>query len=162
MGQSVIPVMIPIESAVERVLASAPIIPKRLFSSDLPRCLNLALGLAEAWGIELSVTSALREINFGSWEGRLYDDLDREDGRRWRAWCDDWKHRAPPGGETLLALTSRIDAWLQRAQPGRNTLLVTHAGVIRALEVLGGKSWDDAMATEHPFLEWHHHALSES
>ena len=161
MGQSVLPLTVSIDEAVAEVLASAPCVPKRLYSSDLPRCSDLAHGLADAWGIELKLTAELREMNFGSWEGRHYDDLEREDGARWRAWCDDWKHVAPPGGECLRTFTSRVEGWLKREQPDAHTLLVTHAGVIRALEVMAGKTWDEAMATQHEYLGWRAHHVPE-
>ena len=158
-GQSVLPLTMPIADAAKHVLANAPLVPKRLYSSDLPRCLNLARALAESWQVELGLAPALREMNFGRWEGQHYDALDRDDGERWRAWCLDWKVMAPPGGESLADLSARIDAWLERHQPDSDTLLVTHAGVIRAMEVMAGKTWDEAMATEHPFLGWSQHTL---
>ena len=159
MGQSVLAPTIPLSEAADAVVAAAPLVPARLYSSDLPRCSDLAHILAQRWQIDLELAPELREMNFGSWEGRHYDDIDREDGDRWRAWCEDWKRVAPPGGETLSAFTSRIERWLERHQPGSDTLLVTHAGVIRALEVMGGKTWDEAMATSHPFLGWREHML---
>ena len=161
-GQSALQLTVPLDEAVDGVLTAAPFTPNRLCSSDLPRCLDLARALAQAWEVELEIAPELRELNFGSWEGRHYDELDRDDGVRWRAWCDDWKRVAPPGGETLAAFTSRIDAWLQRNHPGAQTLLVTHAGVIRAIEVMGGRSWDEAMATSYPFLGWRQHTLPQS
>ena len=159
-GQSELALTIPIGDAVTQVLTSAPIVPRRLYSSDLPRCADLARGLAEAWQVELCLTPELRELSFGLWEGRHYDAIDREDHARWRAWCDDWRHVAPPGGETLTAFSARIMAWLQRHQPDSDTLLVTHAGVIRAIEVMGGKTWDEAMASSPPFLGWNEHSLA--
>lgn len=161
-GQSALDLTVPLDEAVGEVLKSAPFVPERLWSSDLPRCANLARALAKAWQVELVLAPELREMDFGSWEGRHYDDLDREDGARWRAWCEDWKRVAPPGGETLTVFSARIDAWLERNQPGDRALLVTHAGVIRALEVRGGKTWDEAMATSHPFLGWLQHELTSA
>ena len=159
-GQGVLPLTIPLADAVAQTLTSAPIVPRRLYSSDLPRCADLARGLAEAWQVELCLTPELRELSFSLWEGRHYDAIDREDHVRWRAWCDDWRHVAPPGGETLTAFSARITAWLQRHQPGSDTLLVTHAGVIRAIEVMGGKTWEGAMASSPPFLGWSEHSLA--
>ena len=159
-GQTHLRPTMEISQAVERVSATAPFRPKQIFSSDLPRCADLATGLAAVWEIPLALTPALREVHFGEWEGRHYDDLQREDNSRWTAWCNDWQRRAPPGGESLPDFTARIEHWLDANQPSPETLLVTHAGVIRALQVLSGDEWTTAMATDHPFLGWRRHSLT--
>ena len=143
--------------SVQTVVASAPFIPERLFSSDLPRCARLAEGLAAHWKLDLEVSSSLREMNFGEWEGQSYDDIDTMDGPRWRAWCADWRHGTPPGGESVDDLMKRVSRWLLAHSPSEADLIVTHAGVIRVLRVLSGENWDDAIAAQCPFLGWHEH-----
>ena len=83
-GQSTIQTTEPLQASVRRVVASAPFEPTRLFCSDLPRCSQLAEGLALDWNIELEVTEDLREMNFGEWEGRSYNEIDATDTVRWR------------------------------------------------------------------------------
>ena len=158
-GQTVIETTISDIEAVQRAIETAPFQPDRLFSSDLPRCATLAQGLAETWSIPLNTEPQLREMNFGEWEGRSYDAIDAEDGQRWRAWCSDWRNTSPPGGESLDSFVTRIRGWLDQTHIAPNDAIVTHAGVIRVFRVLSGSTWDEAMASENPFLGWVGHPL---
>jgi alpha-ribazole phosphatase len=147
------------EDAAREVMERAPFTPVRLYSSDQPRCADLAERLSAAWSVPLDKTSALREMSFGEWDGRSYDEIDAADGERWRAWCADWRHQTPPGGESVDAFVERIESWLRTQTPDSETLLVTHAGVIRVMQVLSGAEWSVAMATEHPYLGWTQHRV---
>jgi alpha-ribazole phosphatase len=98
-------------------------------------------------------------MHFGEWEGRTYDEIDAEDGRRWRTWCADWRNATPPGGESLDAFVARISAWLEDQAPTTTDAIVTHAGVIRVFRVLSGSSWKEAMAADNPFLGWTEHSV---
>lgn len=161
-GQTAVPVTISRADAVSKAVSKSLITPKVIISSDLPRCANLAFDLSEYWQIPIHLVPALREMNFGEWEGRNYDDIDREDGTRWREWCTHWQILAPPGGESLSDMTRRIKGWLQNEQLTSETLVVTHAGVLRTLEVLSGCDWNTAMQTSVPFLGWKHQELDHS
>ena len=158
-GQTVIETTMHAADAVQQAIDTAPFRPSRLFTSDLPRCATLAAGLADAWSIPLHIDARLREMNFGEWEGQTYDDIDTNDGSRWRAWCADWRNATPPGGESLDVFVGRIRDWLADQVPVPTDAIVTHAGVIRVFRVLSGSSWDDAMASDNPFLGWIDHQL---
>ncbi len=97
-------------------------------SSPSQRCLALARYLKP----NASADDALRELNFGTWEGQLWNDIPRVE---LDPWADDFVGRAPPGGETFAALARRSSDALGRfaalGSPG--VVCVTHAGVIRAL-----------------------------
>ena len=158
-GQTVIETTISGAEAVAQASRSAPFRPTRLFSSDLPRCADLARGLAEEWSVPVQFDPRLREMNFGEWEGRHYDAIEAEDGERWHTWCNNWMTEAPPGGESLDDFVARVRDWIADQEPSSDEAVVTHAGVIRVLRVLGGMTWDDAMASENPFLGWTEHRL---
>ena len=96
MGQTVIETTISGAEAVAKATQSAPFRPTRLFSSDLPRCADLARGLADAFSVPVHFDPRLREMNFGEWEGRHYDAIEAEDGERWHTWCNNWMTEAPP------------------------------------------------------------------
>ncbi|WP_413740989.1 adenosylcobalamin/alpha-ribazole phosphatase [Sodalis sp. RH15] len=75
------------------------------------------------------------EMAFGEWELRHHHDLRREDPERYRAWCDDWRHTVPPGGEGFQEFSRRVvdaTARLTGEQAG-NILLVAHQGVLSIL-----------------------------
>jgi alpha-ribazole phosphatase len=93
-------------------------------SSPLSRCVALAAALAPAF----TTDDRLVELDFGTWEGRRWDELDRAE---FDAWAGDYYHRAPPGGEAWGALFRRVEGFLADWR-GRDAVIVTHAGVIRA------------------------------
>jgi probable phosphoglycerate mutase len=76
----------------------------------------------------------LKEIHYGHWEGLLWDDLSRIDpaGVAARA-ADAWQWQ-PDGGESLQALSSRVESWL--TEISRDSVVVAHGGVSRVLRGL--------------------------
>ena len=104
----------------------------QVFSSPLTRCKQLAYELFESADVEL--TDYLTEINFGDWEMRPWDAIDR---REIDAWRDDVMGYIPSGGESVKQMQQRTDAWLQPFLGGKNrpevVIVVAHSGVIRTL-----------------------------
>ena len=71
----------------------------------------------------------LSEINFGDWEGRAWDAIERD---ALDAWAADMLNFIPPGGESPGQLQQRcIDFVSTLDLP--SVVLVSHAGVIRSL-----------------------------
>jgi len=102
--------------------------PWRVFSSPSERCIKLARLLDPGFVTD----HRLRELHFGAWELKRWDDIPRA---QFDAWSHDFVNQAPPGGETFGALAERAEACLHEIQklfPTDNILCVTHAGVIRA------------------------------
>lgn len=123
-----------------------------VWSSPTVRCRLPAERLARSLGVPIYLSEQLQEIDYGLWEGRLWESLERDDGERLEQWMNAWRSEAPPGGERVSELEQRVRSWLER--PDAGGLLVGHAGVIRALWViLRGTSWEDAMAREIDPLE---------
>lgn len=92
-------------------------------SSDLSRAAHTA---RLAYG-EPSLTPALREANFGEWEGGVW--LEREDIRRALIHFDTF---AAPGGETAAQIHQRLGNFLNALPAGRH-LCFSHGGAIRAV-----------------------------
>jgi alpha-ribazole phosphatase len=108
-----------------------------IFSSPLRRARRLAEALDPATRID----ARLSEIDFGEWEGKAWNDIDRD---ALDAWAADVLHFTPPGGESVVRLQQRaIDFATSLDLP--RVALVTHAGIIRAL--FG--HW-----RQLPFAEW--------
>lgn len=72
----------------------------------------------------------LREISFGIFEGKSYDELNgRADYAAWLA--GDWFGNVPPGGESFAQAQARILAGLARMQAqGEDILAVVHGGTV--------------------------------
>jgi len=96
-----------------------------VWSSPLQRCRTLAEALHAAPHID----ARLMEMDFGTWEGRPWDEIARAELDAWAADIDGY---APPGGEAPRQLQQRVLACVDELPAGAH-LLVTHAGVIRAL-----------------------------
>jgi alpha-ribazole phosphatase len=125
-----------------------------IWTSPLGRCRDPASLVSSRRRIPLRVDPRLSEISFGAWELRRYADLEREPD--WQGWSRDWLRATPPNGESLPTFLARVDSWRRSLgmEAPEDALIVTHAGVIRALNVLEGRATVEvAWATPIPFLQ---------
>jgi 2,3-bisphosphoglycerate-dependent phosphoglycerate mutase len=101
-----------------------------IWSSDLQRALDTAQPLAERLGLELHVTEALRERNFGDDEGKHDDEVwPRHPDSYWRD-----PDTAHPNGESRRDVWNRVAAFLDALledPPADEIALVSHGGPIR-------------------------------
>ncbi len=77
----------------------------------------------------------MREIHFGRWEGRRFDDIKASEPNEVQDWCENPLDFTFPEGDSVESFIDRVERyfhWL-RQQDGENLLIVTHGGVIRAL-----------------------------
>jgi len=95
-----------------------------VWSSDLSRAVATA---RLAWG-EPQPERRLREICFGSLEGRRYDELPPEINRSILKFRD----FAVPDGESVSEMAARVNDFVDHLAPGRH-LIFAHGGVIRVL-----------------------------
>lgn len=108
---------------------------ERLIASDLQRCRLAGEAIGAAIGRPLAVDPRWREIDFGAWDGRAAEEIDREAMARF--W-DDPDANPPPGGERWSMLVARVSRAVAALEPAP-TLIVTHGGAIRAaLHILCG------------------------
>jgi len=84
--------------------------------------------LAEALHAQPLFDRRLMEINFGEWEGRGWDQIERA---LLDAWAADVLHFSPPGGESAAMLQARVVNCITELR-ATSVALVTHAGAIRA------------------------------
>ncbi len=73
----------------------------------------------------------LREVSFGAYEGKTYDDIAREAPADHAALARDKWHFLPPDGESYVMLADRVGRWL--ATTSGDLVIVSHGGVFRAL-----------------------------
>ena len=105
----------------ESVLQHAP-----LYTSPSSRCLHLARELCLAR--QPTVVEELREMSFGSWEGRPWDDIPRHEID---AWAEDvWGYRAG-GDESAAMVRERWRRFFASLTDTQDAVAVTHSGVIR-------------------------------
>ncbi len=116
--------------------ALAEILPHGLqvSSSPLQRCEQLAQALRGLRpDLTLKTDGRLREMDFGSWEGRAWDTIAQ---REFDAWTADFAGHAVGGhGETVRAVMARVGQAFDELGDA-DTVWVTHAGIIRAAQLL--------------------------
>lgn len=116
----------------------------RVYSSPLQRCRKLAKELSDV----ITIDARLTELAFGRWEllpwQAVYERKDSE------AWFADYKHEAPPAGESYPGMTRRVRDFIDYLPDyDRPPVLVTHAGVIRIfLVTLLGYTIDESFARQ--------------
>ena len=90
-----------------------------IYSSPLRRATQTAEPSARALGLEIIPVVALREADFGEWEGLTFEEARRRYPAQWCAREADPYSVAPPGGESYRDLLARI-------VPAFDDLLVRH------------------------------------
>src|SRR5271168_4504009 len=114
---------------------AAQVKPTRLLSSDLRRCRILAETIATKCYLTVEINPLWRELNFGEWENRTWDEIREKDPKSLAAWMENYVQISPPGGESFQQLQKRalgaLDE-LDRASD-ESVLVATHCGVIRSL-----------------------------
>lgn len=137
----------------------------RVYCSPLSRCVRLA----EYCGYPDAVRDdRLKEICFGDWEMRAYDDIQ---GPELQRWFDDYINVAPPGGESVIDQQRRFLDFIRDLRrdfsgttyPAMDRVsstppetpaiaLFTHGGIlINALVALAGRTFQDIYADIPPY-----------
>ncbi|MBB4845793.1 alpha-ribazole phosphatase [Paucibacter oligotrophus] len=104
-----------------QALARRERLPQRVLCSPLRRCADVGAWL-QRWGWQLVLDPALRELDFGAWEGRPWQTIAKA---QIDAWVQDFAAYAPGGGESLQALLARAGDW---RPPAGAHLVVSHGG----------------------------------
>ncbi|WP_352423132.1 alpha-ribazole phosphatase [Proteiniphilum sp.] len=115
-----------------------------VFCSPLNRCMQLGSLL----DYPLQPDERLKELNFGEWERLTWDEIfESETGKKWFA---DYLHEACPNGESYQEMLYRVESFIgDLPETDGNILVITHAGVIRAFQVLL-KDWPVKKAFDMP------------
>ena len=118
---------------------------RAIYASPLRRTLATAAPTSQASGLAVTALDGLAEIDYGRWDGRSADDVDRDFHDDYVRWTSDPAWNAPTGGETAIALSQRVVAAVQqivREQGGGeeddiaddadgDVLVVSHKAAIR-------------------------------
>jgi alpha-ribazole phosphatase/probable phosphoglycerate mutase len=105
-----------------------------VYSSDLDRSRYCANLIAEDQGLAVVAEEALREINFGDWEGRTWAELQEVYPQDWQRRLQDLTNYQVPGGESLQDAADRIRPVIGRIlarHAGGKIVLVAHGGLNR-------------------------------
>ena len=107
-----------------------------IVSSDLKRSRETARLIADWHGLPVHEDPRLRELSLGSWEHAPYAEIARRFPEQLKDWQRDPLSYAPPGGETVDQVCTRVVAalaeWQGRCSQG-TMLWVSHGGVLGVL-----------------------------
>jgi broad specificity phosphatase PhoE len=109
-----------------------------VYTSDLQRAQTTGKVIAEALTVDCNVRSALREINFGQWEGLTWKEIEQRDEPYARRWITEYPRLSAPGGESFNDFERRVleevrFLSMKATTDGRHIAVVTHAGVLRTV-----------------------------
>mgnify|MGYP001012498054 FL=1 len=110
--------------------------PDVVFSSDLKRCSQSMEILEIDEEIEKNLTEDLREINFGIFEGKTYEEIKSEYPEKVEKMINDWRNFKADKGESINEMMLRVAEKMNEIinqYRNKKILVVAHAGVIQAL-----------------------------
>ncbi|HWF18320.1 MAG TPA: histidine phosphatase family protein [Verrucomicrobiae bacterium] len=112
-------------------LAGKPI--QMIFSSPLERVVETAVPLAKRLGLDIQISEALNEIDFGNWTHQTFEHLAELPG--WQRWNSFRSGTRAPNGETMLEAQTRIVTEIQRLRakfPEQTLAFFSHGDLLRA------------------------------
>ncbi|MFL5842050.1 MAG: histidine phosphatase family protein [Thermoleophilaceae bacterium] len=127
-----------------------------LYASDMLRARQTAEIVGEEIGLEPVIEPRVRECGWGAWEGRLVEDIAREEPEEWQAWLragESFRFPAAPGkpGESLTEHMARTADALDDVAAGElPALVVCHGGTIRVALAARDPRGLDAYHEFHP------------
>jgi broad specificity phosphatase PhoE len=107
-----------------------------IYASPRSRAAATAAAVAATHGLEPVIREALAEIDFGSFEGRSFDEIAESHPDVYAQWMSRPASLCFPGGESFSDLRARVTseiAGIRREHAGGSVAVVTHGGVIRAV-----------------------------
>jgi probable phosphomutase (TIGR03848 family) len=120
-----------VEGVAER-LAGVPI--SAIYSSPIERALESAAPLAARLGLDVQISTAFTEIDYGEWTGSAIVDLQKS--AEWQAFNRMRSTSRPPGGESILDIQGRTAAEVERLcalHPDQTLAIFSHGDPIRAV-----------------------------
>ena len=111
-----------------------------IYSSPLKRCSVYADFLANQHTLNVQYFNALKEFNFGDWDGQDYQQLWLQTSKPHIGdfWQHPWQVKVP-NGESMADFYARVEAWWQTflnslsETKHTQSLVISHAGVIKQI-----------------------------
>lgn len=132
-GQSDVNIAEPFDEIFDRILSELPS-KAAIFTSPSKRCSILAKHIQENIKvISYQEDNRLKEMNFGDWELKKWDDIPYKE---LNPWMEDFVNIKASNGESFVELHKRVGDFLaDKIQQKTNdpVIIVTHSGVIRSI-----------------------------
>jgi alpha-ribazole phosphatase len=109
---------------------------RTVYTSDLQRAIQGGETLARVFSVSRFTAPALREKNFGKWEGLAAREVAQLYPKSWAEWMADPAESIPEGGESYREAHKRVIPALGdllAKHPGEQIAIVAHSGVNRLI-----------------------------
>ena len=110
--------------------------PVRAYTSPLKRCTATANAISRACGCDITTLDDLSDIDYGTWQGKTYEEMKQADPRLFMAWFATPHLVRFPDGEALqdlIARTANSVRLVLEHHADDTVVLVGHDNVNRAL-----------------------------
>lgn len=106
-----------------------------IFSSPLSRCRQLSTKLVVHFAMPFMEDARLKEMNFGEWELKRWNEIDQN---TLGYWMENYKTEKCPGGESYEDVNIRVKSFIDDLllSPNQRILIVTHAGIIKVFDTI--------------------------
>jgi|CZKU01.1.fsa_nt_gi broad specificity phosphatase PhoE len=107
-----------------------------LYCSPKLRTRQTAEPIARVSGLTPDIQEGLREIAYGTWEGRKEIEVQAAEPAAFSAWHNDPGLYSPPGGETAFAIAARalpVIRLVRERHAAGHVMLVSHKATVRIL-----------------------------
>lgn len=105
-----------------------------VYASDLSRAMDTAQAIvAHHPGLVVTPDPRMREIGFGPWEGKQWDEFEKEEAKKLRQWRTDVTSIIVPGIEPIEDFSGRIRSFMDEMvakHPDGKVLVAAHGGSI--------------------------------
>ncbi|WP_077369339.1 histidine phosphatase family protein [Anaerosalibacter sp. Marseille-P3206] len=120
------------EKGKEQILNTKKIVESISFEKVYISPLKRTIETSKLLGLDGILEPRVKEINFGIFEGKTYEEIKREYPEETYAWTDDYINYRIPKGESLMDLYNRTSNFLEEVVgEDKDTIVVTHEGVIK-------------------------------
>lgn len=132
-GQSDVAIAEPFDLVFENIISQLPE-EALIFSSPLKRCVILAKHIQnKIKTISYQEDDRLKEMNFGNWELKNWNDILPE---QLNPWMEDFVNIPASNGESFIELHKRVGEFLSSQiskEINKPVIIISHAGVIRSM-----------------------------
>ena len=107
-----------------------------VYVSPMKRAIATAQPLCTAVGLPMQTRDGLREISYGTWEGRTQEDVKQHHEQDYLRWLTEPAWNSPTGGETAVQIANRalpIITEIEANYKDGNILVVSHKATIRII-----------------------------
>lgn len=113
------------KEAAQAVDGLRPYLPKHLYCCPGSSSQETAAIIGKALGLKPKTLDRLQNVNLGLWQGMMVDEVRRKQPKVYKQWQEHPETVHPPEGETLAAVTERVDEALEKlARKHRNGVAI--------------------------------------